>query len=186
MSRETVEVSVGTTRFSTGETVKVTPRFIFKNPGDGSTPDHEARHALVATLRFTTVYFATCVGGEGYHGMVSLARYDGAAFMASDGCSGTGHDRWVVGMMGDSPSGKAAEARSLLCGRDDERIAIGSWMRDRGTITGDEVKWAMNEAVNPEVYVEETNSEGKSRQYTTRIRRVRGHFIPFPVEISRN
>lgn len=174
MSKE-FKLTLGTTEAIPGWSVTLRPLHEFKPVAHGSTSRHEAFHTVPAILRGIDVYIASIIPGPGYEGITKLGRFDDVSFMAPDslGCRGTKHDVFVVTLMKRSPSSAAATARSLLMDKGDEINAVASLMEEKGTITGDDAKWAMNEVVNPETAVEISNPEGKVNKFVTRIRKVK-------------
>lgn len=177
------QLSEGTSEIAPGWSVTIKQL----NPVDrtipGSTARHEALHTVAAILNNTHVKEASKIPGPGYLGRTILGQFDGLSFVAAHafGCSGTGHDRAVLVMLGHSPEVLASSARSLLSGHEDEIQAVSSLIESKGTISGYEAKDAMGRAANPEVDIYLFGPEGEKRHFVTRVRKSEGYIIPLDI-----
>lgn len=167
-----VEVLPGITEIS-GYTVKVAP---IKHPdlevkAISPTAYHEARHAVAAFATGTYVIELTIESGSGYYGRVILAEPNNVAAMAPEAfrCSGTAFDRWTVIRQGRNPKVFSSIARSVLSDKKKEVDAVASLAQARGTVSGHEIKWAIEEINNPKAKVEVTNPLGEKRHYTEKL-----------------
>jgi len=82
----------------------------------GSVANHEAKHIVAAITNGTGVKKATIVPGEGCLGLTELTRPDAIAAAAphATGCDGTGHDVFIIGLMGHDVNAVSNAAREII------------------------------------------------------------------------
>lgn len=161
------QLSFGQYKFDAGWTITAKPVENFTHFSRKSTEFHEATHAVAAVLNNTEVIEVTNVAGPGYYGMTRLGRADAIAAVAAHamGCNGTGHDLMIVHHMGHEASSASYAARSLLSGREKEIYSVATLLAQRRSISGEEVKYAMQKAVNPDAHIFASGPKGERVEF---------------------
>lgn len=133
-----------------------------------NTAVHEAKHAGVAEKRKPgSVKMASIVPGPGYLGITEMHSMDAVAAAAphAHGMSGTGFDVHIIGQMGADVHAAGAAARVIMSANEDETDEIAYALEEKKTMSGSEIRWAMqNIDLRNEVVVFIFSPEGKKEE----------------------
>jgi hypothetical protein len=138
-------VSINQTKYIDRFRVTVEPLTAKKKTVGGSVATHEARHAVAAVANGTEVRSATIVPGPGYLGLTELSRPDpiSAAAPHATGSNGTGHDVFIIGLMGYDVSTASNVARGIIANNHKEVAAVAALLEEKRTVTGHEIQETM-------------------------------------------
>lgn len=169
-----IEVSPGITELETGDKIKSTPmtkRRLLMNPG--STPIHEAIHAVAGIVDGAGVEYATIQPTRDSYGSTKLLRPSVGAAAAPHfkGCKGTGYDMHIVEAMGYDESSAILAAASLIAGLDDEINDVAAELVHKGTLNGSEIEHIMKESANPRFRIDLTEPDGTETHYVRTVRK---------------
>lgn len=181
-----LEISIGRTEIAPGWVAVIKPVKPIDPVTPGSTARHEAFHTVAALLTGTHVIEASRIPGPGFLGRTILSEFNAISFMAAHamGCGGTGHDVSVIAWKGHDPNSLAEAARSVLSGHEEEIYTVSSLIESRGTISGNEAKWAMDVVTNPEAEIDIINPLGEKRHFVTRIKKGEGYKISIGIPLE--
>jgi len=131
---------------------------------------HESEHAVAAIVNGTEVSNMTIQPSSDYLGLTELSRFDPVAAVAphSMGAKGTGYDIMLVEQMGKDVSSLAKAARGIINNNWTAVETVAKLLEEKGTISGFEVKQAINSAGKPKeerVRVTIEDSGGKVQEF---------------------
>ncbi len=169
-----IEASPGITKLETGHIIQATPitrRRVLMNPG--STPIHEAIHAVAGIVDGAGVEYTTIVPTRDSYGSTKLLRPSVGAAAAPHfrGCKGTGHDMGIVEAMGYDEGSAMLAAASLIAGHDDEIGDVAAELVYRGTLSGSEIEGIMKERANPRFRIDLIEPDGIETHYIRTVRK---------------
>lgn len=115
----------------------------------GRIARHEIKHAIVDPENVESI---TIIPGPGYLGLTQLRSPDPVAALAphATGEGGTGHDVMVASFMTDNVSSAENVAKGIVQNNTEEIEQAASLLEEKKTMTGNELKQAINSVRNKE------------------------------------